>query len=73
MLNLVNNAVKFTSEGEIVVEITTNPIGENRWEIVFAVRDTGIGIPLKKWIVYLNHFLKLTLQRHANFGEQDSD
>ncbi len=40
LLNLVSNAVKFTSQGEVVVEV--GPAGEG---LRFSVRDTGIGIP----------------------------
>ncbi|MCC5972676.1 MAG: response regulator [Rubellimicrobium sp.] len=41
LVNLVGNAVKFTVEGNVTVEVT-HP-SEDR--LLFAVRDTGIGIP----------------------------
>ncbi len=40
LLNLLSNAVKFTERGEVSVE--AEPEGD---EVVFQVRDTGIGIP----------------------------
>ena len=40
LINLLSNALKYTSEGHI--HVTAEPQGE---EILFAVRDTGIGIP----------------------------
>ncbi len=45
LVNLINNAVKFTSGGSIIIEVRalTEPTGTPRLE--FAVRDTGIGIP----------------------------
>ncbi|TMK99331.1 MAG: response regulator, partial [Actinobacteria bacterium] len=51
LLNLLNNAVKFTDQGEVVLRADATPIdsagdgGARRYEIHFSVRDTGIGIP----------------------------
>lgn len=44
LLNLVGNAVKFTEDGEITVEIVEQYRGANGVTILFDVRDTGIGI-----------------------------
>jgi signal transduction histidine kinase/DNA-binding response OmpR family regulator len=52
--NLLSNAIKFTKTGEIVVYVSATPInepacdakrGDRTYEIRFAVKDTGIGIP----------------------------
>ncbi|HWQ18438.1 MAG TPA: ATP-binding protein, partial [Methanotrichaceae archaeon] len=48
LVNLLSNAVKFTDAGEIVVSISAKALGENKHQILFAVRDTGIGIPKDK-------------------------
>ncbi len=40
LLNLLNNAVKFTDSGSVIVTVDATPTG-----IHLAVRDTGIGIP----------------------------
>ncbi|MBX2825890.1 MAG: response regulator [Gammaproteobacteria bacterium] len=45
LVNLVGNAVKFTSEGEIQIHVSTTETGSNNAEIRFTVIDTGIGIP----------------------------
>jgi CheY-like chemotaxis protein/two-component sensor histidine kinase len=42
--NLIGNAVKFTARGEIVVTASTGAVEEGKWEMIFAVRDTGIGM-----------------------------
>lgn len=42
--NLIGNAVKFTNEGEVVVEARLNEASEDWIEIRVQVRDTGIGI-----------------------------
>ena len=43
--NLVGNAIKFTAHGEVVVELGVRANDKGRDEIVFTVRDTGVGIP----------------------------
>lgn len=43
LLNILNNAVKFTDKGEILVSVGHAPAGV-RHEIRFAVQDSGIGI-----------------------------
>ncbi|MDH3347847.1 MAG: PAS domain S-box protein [Desulfobulbaceae bacterium] len=44
LINLTNNALKFTDNGEIVIEISPGSIIDKRVTLLFAVRDTGIGI-----------------------------
>ncbi|WP_068475429.1 hybrid sensor histidine kinase/response regulator [Saccharicrinis aurantiacus] len=44
LVNLVNNAIKFTEKGEIIVEVKTNSIKNDEIELLFAVKDTGIGL-----------------------------
>jgi PAS domain S-box-containing protein len=43
LLNLVSNAVKFTSKGEVRVRLEPDPAGPIR--LRFSVADTGVGIP----------------------------
>jgi signal transduction histidine kinase/DNA-binding response OmpR family regulator len=44
--NLIANAIKFTEEGEILVEVQAPPGGpEGRSRLRFSVADTGVGIP----------------------------
>lgn len=48
LTNLIGNALKFTDQGEVVVEVeAVQEIGE-AIKLRFAVRDTGIGIPKDK-------------------------
>lgn len=44
LINFVNNAIKFTEQGEVAVHITIADENENGINLRFAVKDTGIGI-----------------------------
>ena len=48
VVNLVGNAIKFTSNGEVVVRV--EPVEETEKETLlhFTVHDTGIGIPVER-------------------------
>jgi PAS domain S-box-containing protein len=45
LINLISNAVKFTEVGEVFLSVSAMQLNEDRFEIKFAVKDTGIGIP----------------------------
>jgi PAS domain S-box-containing protein len=45
LVNLVGNAIKFTSAGTIRVSVTQVDSDAEQVKLCFAVRDTGIGIP----------------------------
>ncbi len=44
LVNLLGNAVKFTAAGEVMLSVGAEPREDGRVALVFAVRDTGIGI-----------------------------
>ncbi|MES2260206.1 MAG: ATP-binding protein [Pseudomonadota bacterium] len=46
LLNLLSNAVKFVERGSITLALHAHVLDEERVELAFAVRDTGIGIAL---------------------------
>lgn len=51
LVNLLNNAVKFTDEGEIELSVDLSqgePQNDREVEVHFSVRDTGIGIPVER-------------------------
>ncbi|VEP11538.1 putative Histidine kinase [Hyella patelloides LEGE 07179] len=43
LINLINNAIKFTAQGEVRLVVTTIPVREQTI-LSFAVQDTGVGI-----------------------------
>ena len=48
ILNLVGNALKFTEQGEIVVNVAIDSVSEEHLSLHFSIRDTGVGIPKEK-------------------------
>ncbi|MGQ5521718.1 PAS domain S-box protein [Chitinimonas sp. PSY-7] len=44
LINLAGNAVKFTQQGEVVVSLDCLSLQADQAEILFTIRDTGIGI-----------------------------
>ncbi len=47
LLNLMGNAIKFTHAGSVQLSVAVDAWREDRFELSFAVRDTGIGIAPK--------------------------
>jgi two-component system sensor histidine kinase/response regulator len=45
LVNLVGNAIKFTEYGEIVVNLSLGRSEPDSVQLVFAIEDTGVGIP----------------------------
>ena len=44
LTNLVGNAIKFTKQGEVVVQVATTVSDQKRVKLHISIRDTGIGI-----------------------------
>jgi PAS domain S-box-containing protein len=48
LVNLLSNAIKFTNSGEVILSVTSrlkNQLDSAPYQIIFTVKDTGIGIP----------------------------
>lgn len=44
LVNLVSNAIKFTSKGSVRIQVRSQPVDDQRFDVSFAVKDTGIGL-----------------------------
>ncbi|MBF0511329.1 MAG: response regulator [Candidatus Omnitrophica bacterium] len=47
LVNLVNNSIKFTHKGKVEVSARMKSLTDKTCEVVFEVKDSGIGIPAK--------------------------
>jgi signal transduction histidine kinase/CheY-like chemotaxis protein/HPt (histidine-containing phosphotransfer) domain-containing protein len=75
LVNLVGNAIKFTEQGEVVVNIqpvaalpTATSEGQEIMTLRFAVRDTGIGIPQDKQQRILEPFVQADGSTTRTYG-----
>jgi PAS domain S-box-containing protein len=68
LINLLNNAVKFTEKGEVVVTTTSERLDGDRYRLHFAVRDTGIGIPRDRMDLLFESFSQVDRSTTRRYG-----
>lgn len=68
VLNLVSNAVKFTTKGKITVSVSLLNQDDEKVTIEFAVSDTGIGIPENKIDSIFENFQQATSGTSRLYG-----
>ncbi len=69
VVNLVGNAVKFTDEGEVVVDVAVESrTADGRFVLRTAVRDTGIGIPTEQLDSIFEAFHQVDMSSTRRFG-----
>ncbi|NDP20614.1 MAG: response regulator [Paludibacter sp.] len=68
ILNLVSNAVKFTTKGEITVSVHLLEENEDKVMVEFSVTDTGIGIPESNLKAIYENFQQATTDTSRLYG-----
>jgi signal transduction histidine kinase/DNA-binding response OmpR family regulator/HAMP domain-containing protein len=68
LINLVNNAVKFTDRGEVVVSAGVEETGGGRAKLKFSVRDTGIGMTPEQTARLFEAFQQADTSTTRRFG-----
>ncbi|HTI72062.1 MAG TPA: response regulator [Candidatus Limnocylindria bacterium] len=70
LLNLINNALKFTAKGEVSVDIgpTDGRVEDGMVRVQFTVRDTGIGIAADKLQSIFDAFTQADSSTTRRFG-----
>ena len=68
LVNLLGNAIKFTDEGEIVVSAWTRHLANDRYEILFSVDDSGIGIPKDGMDKLFKAFSQVDMSNTRRYG-----
>ena len=68
VLNLVGNAIKFTDQGEVVVQAQLESRHDKKVQVHFSVKDTGIGIPPEKQQVIFEAFSQADSSTTRRYG-----
>jgi CheY-like chemotaxis protein/nitrogen-specific signal transduction histidine kinase len=74
LVNLLGNGIKFTSQGEVVVQvkIISRPDSADgnagAWNLHFSVRDTGIGIPVDRLARLFKSFSQADASTTRQYG-----
>ncbi|MHB9097174.1 MAG: ATP-binding protein [Syntrophales bacterium] len=68
LLNLVENAVKFTDRGEVEVQVSPESRSEDEVTLRFMVRDTGIGIAADKQQLIFKFFSQVDASTTRRYG-----
>ncbi|HEX9933605.1 MAG TPA: response regulator, partial [bacterium] len=68
LLNLVNNAIKFTDKGEVLVDVMKESLSERDAVLRFSVTDTGIGITPEKQQMVFESFTQADNSTSRKYG-----
>jgi signal transduction histidine kinase/CheY-like chemotaxis protein len=68
LMNLVNNAIKFTRRGEVVVRASLESQTDDLVTVRFTVADTGIGIPRDRLACLFESFSQVDASTTRRFG-----
>ena len=68
LANLLSNAIKFTHRGEVVINVSAVPRRDEAHDILFAIRDTGIGIPEDKLDILFQSFSQVDASTTRKYG-----
>ncbi|QCR21578.1 response regulator [Pontibacter sp. SGAir0037] len=68
LINLLGNAIKFTSKGEVLISVKLAQWQQDRFELLFEVADTGIGIPADKLDRLFNPFTQVDSSTTRKYG-----
>ena len=68
LINLINNALKFTKKGEVIVNISSQKSDFGKYRLLFSVKDTGIGIAEDKLDRLFKSFSQVDSSTTRHYG-----
>ena len=68
LTNLVGNAIKFTDQGEVIIEAVVTPAEDNKLLLRTSIKDTGIGIPEDRQATLFDSFTQVDASTTRKYG-----
>lgn len=68
LINLINNALKFTEKGEVILSVKLEGQKGSNCQLLFSIKDTGIGVPENKKDRLFKSFSQVDSSVNRKFG-----
>jgi len=68
LINLAGNAIKFTKNGHVLIQVEGEKKGNGKAFLRFSVEDTGIGIPEDKLKIIFEKFTQMDTSNTRRYG-----
>ncbi len=66
LINLLNNAVKYTSKGSITLSVRCERLGLNRVRVWYSIEDTGLGVKKENIPYIFNAFKRVDEEKNRH-------
>jgi len=68
LINLIGNAIKFTHKGDVLIMIKKIAATDDQIDLIFSVKDTGIGISKKNQLELFDAFTQVDNSNKRKYG-----
>lgn len=68
LINLINNAIKFTKNGDVWLTIKQIEEHDEKIKLAFTIKDNGIGIPKEKIATIFDSFTQGSVEINRTYG-----
>lgn len=68
IVNLMGNAIKFTEQGFVNIQVSGLSLPDNKMSLQFRIKDTGIGISQEKIVELFERFKQVSIETNFRYG-----
>ncbi|WP_081846689.1 DegV family protein [Butyrivibrio sp. AE3004] len=63
LMNIISNAIKYTSEGSVKITVKWKPLSNNKITVIFSIEDTGMGIKRDSMPYLFDEFKRINVEQ----------